>query len=51
MEDKKSGKLPTLHDLKKELQVLSQTESLKVTGGKTLEKDNWNSGCGSIMPQ
>ncbi len=52
MEDKKNTKHPhTLNDLKKELQVLTQSDALKVTGGKSLEKDKWNSGCGSIIPQ
>lgn len=41
----------SLQDLKKQLQVLSQQESLKIMGGKSLEKDKWNSGCGGIIPQ
>ena len=52
MEDKKGGNSPkNLQDLKRELQSLTQQDSLKVTGGKTLEKDKWNSGCGGIVPQ
>ena len=52
MEDKKGGNGPkSLQDLKKELQNLTQQDSIKVTGGKTLEKDKWNSGCGGIVPQ
>jgi hypothetical protein len=52
MEDKKSGNSPkSLQDLKRQLQVLSQQESLRIMGGKTLEKDKWNTGCGGIMPQ
>lgn len=52
MEDKKGGNSPkSLQDLKKELQSLTQQDSIKVTGGKTLEKDKWNSGCGGIVPQ
>ena len=41
----------SLQDLKKELQELTSHESLKVTGGKTVEKDKWNSHCGGIVPQ
>ncbi len=52
MEDKKGGNGPkSLQDLKKQLQTLTQQDSIKVTGGKTLEKDKWNSGCGGIVPQ
>ncbi len=52
MEDKKGGNnSKNLQDLKRELQTLTQQDSLKVTGGKTLEKDKWNSGCGGIVPQ
>jgi hypothetical protein len=52
MEDKKGGNSPkSLQDLKLQLQVLSQKESLKILGGKTLEKNSWNTGCGGIMPQ
>jgi hypothetical protein len=49
MEDRKD--INKLDELKKELQVLSPNDSLKVTGGKTVEKDKWNSGVGSITPQ
>jgi hypothetical protein len=54
MEDKKGqNNFKSLEDWKKELQqkILSPTESLKIYGGKTLEKDKWNSGCGGIVPQ
>ncbi len=52
MEDKKGGNSSkNLQDLKRELQSLTQADALKVTGGKTLEKDKWNSGCGGIVPQ
>jgi hypothetical protein len=52
MEDKKGGNSPkSLQDLKKQLQVLTQQESLKIFGGKALEKDKWNLGCGGIIPQ
>ncbi len=53
MEDKKLGSNPkSLQDLKKQLQVLTQQESLKILGGKiNLDKDKWNTGCGGILPQ
>ncbi len=52
MEDKKGGNSPkSLQDLKKELQVMTQQEALKITGGKAFEKDKWHSGCGGLVPQ
>ena len=56
MEDKKVGLQPThgaksLADLKKELQELNTRDSLSVTGGRTVEKDRWNTHCGGIVPQ
>ena len=55
MEDKKGVNMnhgsKSLQDLKKELQELTSHESLKVTGGKTFEKDKWNIHCGGIVPQ
>lgn len=52
MEDKKGvNGSKSLQDLKKELQPLSQGDSIKILGGKTLEKDKWNSTCGGIVPQ
>ena len=50
MEDKKN---PRLDDLKKQLQneTLTQSDSIKVTGGKTVEKDRWQTGCGDNPPQ
>lgn len=56
MEDKKGGSQPmhgakSLEDLKKELNELNNKDSLTVTGGKTVEKDKWNSICGGIVPQ
>jgi hypothetical protein len=54
MEDKKgANNLKSLDDWKKELhqKTLSPAEQLKINGGKTLEKDKWNSGCGGIVPQ
>jgi hypothetical protein len=56
MEDKKGGSPPahgakSLADLKKELQELNTRDSLTVTGGRTVEKDRWNTHCGGIVPQ
>ena len=56
MEDKKVGSQPahgakSLADLKKELQELNTRDSLSVTGGRTVEKDRWNTHCGGIVPQ
>ncbi len=55
MEDKKGGNInhgsKSLQDLKKELQELTNQQSLTVTGGKALEKDKWNNHCGGIVPQ
>lgn len=56
MEDKKGGSQPahgakSLADLKKELQELNTRDSLTVTGGRTVEKDRWNTHCGGIVPQ
>ena len=56
MEDKKVGLQSThgaksLADLKKELQELNTRDSLSLTGGRTVEKDRWNTHCGGIVPQ
>jgi hypothetical protein len=57
MEDKKGAPPPpqfgakSLADLKKELQELNNKDSLSVTGGRTVERDKWNSHCGGIVPQ
>jgi hypothetical protein len=57
MEGKKEGSLPTqfgaksLTDLKKELNVISNKDSLTFTGGKMVEKDKWNNLCGGFVPQ
>jgi hypothetical protein len=52
MEDKKGvNGSKSLQDLKKEVQQLSHGDSIRILGGKTLEKDKWNSTCGGIVPQ
>lgn len=50
MEDKKGG-FKNLQDLKKELQTLTQQESIQVKGGRTWEKDKWTTSCSNIIPQ
>ena len=54
MEDRKASHNngnKSLQDLKKELQELSTQDAIKLTGGKTLERDKWNNHCGGIVPQ
>ena len=59
MEDKKVTPNPhsahsgmkSLDDLRKELNALTSKDALALTGGKTLEKDKWNSWNGGIVPQ
>jgi hypothetical protein len=57
MEGKKEGSLPTQHgakslaDLKKEMTELNTKDALSVVGGRTVERDRWNTHCGGIVPQ
>ena len=54
MEDnKKSSRLPNLQELKKELQVLSHSDSLKITGGgkSVVDIRTTTQGVGTITPQ
>jgi hypothetical protein len=50
MENKKTAS-QSFQDLKKELQIVTQQEGLKLTGGKSIDTSVFNTVCGGIVPQ